>query len=399
MGNSQATPTRSHVPVPSTSKENEITTLAGTLEEMRRSLRKVKYVLHVERLELFPCSLAYLKNEEYDNCPIDVVMSTNGQKEEVLNSGGPNREYFSLLFKEFLKKEHDLFEGHSEGRNLLPTNNEKALSHKYYYFMGKSIVLSLLNGGPGFPYLAPCVVSYIKGEEYMDNLNIGIVYNTLLRHFIRRINAAKNEEELLSVLEDDSERFVDNCGWPKNEMITMKNRLELTQILLKWELIGKRVAALDQLRSGLNVLDLLNRTKHMPEFNKILMTTNVEKVTASYLKTHLKKAVMELEAGNPSEKAAKKHTLACLKILTDEEATELFHFITGMSEPPVEDLPIEVEFNRTNPKSQLPEALTCIQCLRIPLGNDTQVQFISSFNKAMSMGRYGFSSRDSNSRI
>ncbi|KAL3868386.1 hypothetical protein ACJMK2_041197 [Sinanodonta woodiana] len=401
MGNSQATPTRSHVPVPSTSKDsgqkNHISSLAGILEEMRRSLGNVKHVLHVERLDLFRCSLAFLKNEEFNNSPIQVIMSTNGQKEDVLNSGGPNREYFSLLLKEFLRKELDIFEGHTAGRNLLPTNNEKALSQKYYYLVGKSIVLSFLNGGPGFPYLAPCVVSYIKGEEYMDHLNISIVYNTLLRHFIRRINCARKEEELLSILEDDSERFVDNCGWPRNEMITMKNRLELTQILLKWELIGKRVAALDQLRSGLHVLDFLNRAKHMPDFNKILITSNVEKVTAGYLKTHLKKAVMEMKDVNPSETAAKQYALVCLKMLTDEEATHLFHFITGMSELPVEELPLEVEFNRTNPKSQLPEALTCIQCLRIPLGNETQVQFISSFKTAISLGRYGFSRRESNS--
>lgn len=64
--------------------------------------------------------------------------------------------------------------------------------------------------------------------------------------------------------------------------------------------------------------------------------------------------------------------------------------MTGMSSLPVDDIPLETQFNRVNRSAVLPEAVTCIQRLLIPLGNSSQMEFTSSFYKALSTGKYGF---------
>ena len=80
-----------------------------------------------------------------------------------------------------------MFEGQDQGRNLLPVNNDKAISGNLFAILGKAIVVSLINGGPGFPYLAPCVISYIRDREYEHELGIGLVYNVMLRQLIKRV--------------------------------------------------------------------------------------------------------------------------------------------------------------------------------------------------------------------
>ena len=79
----------------------------------------------------------------------------------------------------------------------------------------------------------------------------------------------------------------------------------------------------------------------------------------------------------------------------DEEAAHLFQFITGLDDLPARELPISVEFNRVNRVTELPEAITCVQRLILPLGNNSKMQLYSSFHKALKFGRIGFGEKNS----
>lgn len=79
----------------------------------------------------------------------------------------------------------------------------------------------------------------------------------------------------------------------------------------------------------------------------------------------------------------------------DEEAAHLFQFITGLDDLPARELPISVEFNRVNRVTELPEAITCVQRLILPLGNKSKMQLYSSFHKALKFGRIGFGEKNS----
>jgi len=77
--------------------------------------------------------------------------------------------------------------------------------------------------------------------------------------------------------------------------------------------------------------------------------------------------------------------------LLDHEAAFLFQFITGLDDVPPYNFSIQVAFNRKNRNATLPEAITCIQRLLIPLGNTSRLEFYKSFDVAIKMGRLGFS--------
>lgn len=42
--------------------------------------------------------------------------------------------------------------------------------------------------------------------------------------FLFKICNATSQEELDRVIGEDDERFIDNCGWPRTDMVTVRNQ-------------------------------------------------------------------------------------------------------------------------------------------------------------------------------
>lgn len=162
------------------------------------------------------------------------------------------------------------------------------------------------------------------------------------------------------------------------------------QTLLQWDLVDKRSASLNEIKLGLNCLQFLDKVKQLPEFEHLLLVRSKRVTTAQFIKEKLTPQVHLLTTGNADEEKAKKFTLKCLDDLEDKEASRLFQFITGLDDVPTYDFSMEVDFNKTHKKSKLPESVTCIQKLLIPLGNKTILEFYSSFGIALNFGRIGF---------
>ncbi|KAH3775591.1 hypothetical protein DPMN_176997 [Dreissena polymorpha] len=82
--------------------------------------------------------------------------------------------------------------------------------------------------------------------------------------------------------------------------------------LLKWEILSKRFAALEQLKHGLNTLQFLDKTRDLHEVEKILQAENGDHATAEYLKESLTKEIGRLNPRSERETNAKDFTLKCL---------------------------------------------------------------------------------------
>ncbi|KAH3775627.1 hypothetical protein DPMN_177032 [Dreissena polymorpha] len=91
---------------------------------------------------------------------------------------------------------------------------------------------------------------------------------------------------------------------------------KLTQYLLKWEILSKRFAALEQLKHGLNTLQFLDKTRDLHEVENILQAENGDHATAEYLKESLTKEIGRLNPRSERETNAKDFTLKCLDMLT-----------------------------------------------------------------------------------
>ena len=78
--------------------------------------------------------------------------------EEAVDAGGPRREYWRLLMKS-ISSLSQLFEGDVERKVL--SHNYTKLQERQFYHAGCMISSCVVHGGPGFPFLAPGLYSYI----------------------------------------------------------------------------------------------------------------------------------------------------------------------------------------------------------------------------------------------
>jgi len=149
-----------------------------------KSQQKKETLLDVNRSELFRIAAAHLKEQGSENRRLKVQFLTDNREENVINIGGPNREFFTLLYSEFTKSEIDMFEG--KGSYLLPVNNRHAVDLNYFFYFGKAVVLSLCSEGIGFPHFPPFIINYIRDQEFLHELNTVYVVNTyLVEHIVK----------------------------------------------------------------------------------------------------------------------------------------------------------------------------------------------------------------------
>lgn len=136
-----------------------------TLQMFER--QKGEHKIFIKREHLFENVINYLLTNRVENKHVNVEFSVQGYTEPAHDSGGLSREMFTLFYQECLNPERGMFEG--VARNLLPVDNERALNERWFYCLGKAIVLSLVSGGAGFPYLTKSTFAYLLETE-IDSL-------------------------------------------------------------------------------------------------------------------------------------------------------------------------------------------------------------------------------------
>ena len=82
--------------------------------------------------------------------------------EPAIDEGGPLREFFRLLMLE-IENDSSLFCG-AEG-NKAPMHNLIALQRNHFFYVGKTISLSLSYGGPGPHFFCETIAKHLCGEE------------------------------------------------------------------------------------------------------------------------------------------------------------------------------------------------------------------------------------------
>ena len=202
-----------------------------------------------------------------------------GSGEMGIDAGALRNEFFSLCCDEAVKR---LFEG---DLGLIP---RRGIGRKGMQFevVGALIAHSVLQGGPGFPFLAEWVVSYILGEN-PSNLTISKEYITLseltstLLELVDKLDNAQTPEELHHVLEVHEKHnsfweVINSSEWSSIEVITVGNKGCLIDELIFNELVRWRQYQLDSLRRGLEVLGFLSLLKkHRKVAEKVLVYSSL----------------------------------------------------------------------------------------------------------------------------
>ncbi|KAJ8299289.1 hypothetical protein KUTeg_023349 [Tegillarca granosa] len=97
---------------------------------------------------------------------------------------------------------------------------------------------------------------------------------------------AKNNDELLDAIGTRDDELFDHIGWPKGKAITMESKLQIVQQFLHWNIIGKRLEAINQLRGDVEAIELYTFITNLmdPPVNaeQLSVSFNREKPTMKY---------------------------------------------------------------------------------------------------------------------
>lgn len=139
--------------------EDNPTSASDILTELRKQMQHPPQKLNVDKEDLLSDAVCYYKDPDFDPRKRIRVCSKH---QVALDTGGVLRQFYSDVFVALSQNgDHlKLFEG--EAKRRLPLFRSEHVVSGIFEIVGKMIAHSLVQGGPGFPYLAPVVYSYIS---------------------------------------------------------------------------------------------------------------------------------------------------------------------------------------------------------------------------------------------
>ncbi|XP_069131980.1 uncharacterized protein [Argopecten irradians] len=345
--------------------------LEETLADLSTCLTK-RHQIKIRRDAVFADFVEFLKKPVSDNCKFEVKFVTDGWTEPASDTGGPRNQLFTLFFQECMQSERCMFE--SNDNALFPVDNAEALDGRWFFCLGRAIVLSLVQQGAGFPYMAKCCANKIVNRQCAEDENLTKLFQKITMAQVQ----AKSEEELKQLLGDNDIQLLLKGMRVVDDEMSMKTRLKNIVRLQNCP------NAIKQLTEGLDTLGFLDNIRgYEDEFERFLVLTEGYFIDSVFMRKQLFDPLMNLKALSDGQVNVKEWAAMCLTSMNDDQALNLYEFITGMRSLPPGDCDIMIEFNVQNTSDKLPRAITCAWLLLLPLGNDSDKEFVRSFRTAL----------------
>lgn len=142
-----------------------------------------------------PCTIT---NRDFDaTTPLRIWI----RNQAAIDTGGVLRQFYNDVFASLARNdEMSLFQG--EARRRLPLFKNEHVITGLFEILGKMIAHSLVQQGPGFPYLAPVIYSYIStGDLQAALLKVSIidVCDPILAGVIQKVSAFYTQAQFHAV--------------------------------------------------------------------------------------------------------------------------------------------------------------------------------------------------------
>ncbi|XP_064646183.1 uncharacterized protein LOC135499367 [Lineus longissimus] len=194
-------------------------------------------------------------------------MDNAGISEGALDTGGPKREWFTLMYQALHRS--SMFAGPAGAKMVVPSL--AATGKNLYKVCGQTIALSLAHGCSGPHFFSDLLydmvtLGYEGAKPTIDN-----VYPEEIRALIEKIHDASDLNELREALMSDvAASFLEISG----NFIHVKrlsDKTKITESAIRFQVIDRARSCVDSLCSGLETLGLLpmiraNREKFRPLF-------------------------------------------------------------------------------------------------------------------------------------
>ncbi|XP_076852371.1 G2/M phase-specific E3 ubiquitin-protein ligase-like [Brachyhypopomus gauderio] len=282
--------------------------------------------------------------------------------EEGLDTGGPRREFLTLLTSHL--RNRPIFDGPSENRYLV--YNSRAAREDEYFLAGKMIAVSIVHGGPAPHFLSKNLVNHMIGNPSFS-ATVEDVKDEEIGKVLQQVLEAESEESLQNVILQNSTMF-QTAGCLRSVKACEKQAF--VEDYLRWYIIDRNHGAIQRFKDGLASLGFLPALQQHSRVLSPVLCFSAKALTASDLETMFRPDLSPA-GSNRRQKESKTLDFWADYLLDSEEKMtavsleDLLLFATGLAALPPAGIipPPRLEFLSDSP---FPVANTCANTLKLP---------------------------------
>ncbi|XP_034145240.1 G2/M phase-specific E3 ubiquitin-protein ligase-like [Esox lucius] len=321
---------------------------------------------NISRANVWDGAVRGFKRTTYsETCDMLVKFTDDtGVLEEGIDTGGPRREFLTLLMKHL--KDRPIFDG-PEGHRFW-VYNANAVREDEYYMAGKMIAVSVVHGGPGPHFLSEDLVHYLAGQPSFHATN-NLITDEEIGKALQEIENAASLDALRECMMRHS-TMLQTAGCLRH-VATVDEKKQIVSDYLQWYIIDRNSSVIDRFRDGLSTLEFLTALQQHPTLLAPVLCHSERRLTAFELECLFKP---DLSPSGSNRRLKESQTMAywadylldCEESHAAVSVEDVLMFATGLSSLPpsgLEPLP-QIEFLDD---SAFPMANTCSNSLRLPL--------------------------------
>ncbi|XP_034146272.1 G2/M phase-specific E3 ubiquitin-protein ligase-like isoform X1 [Esox lucius] len=205
---------------------------------------------NISRANVWDGAVRGFKRTTYsETCDMLVKFTDDtGVLEEGIDTGGPRREFLTLLMKHL--KDQPIFDG-PEGHRFL-VYNANAVREDENYLAGKMIAVSVVHGGPGPHFLSEDLVHYLAGQPSFKATN-NLITDEEIGKALQEIENAASLDALRECIMRHS-TMLQTAGCLRH-VATVDEKKEIVSDYLQWYIIDRNSSVID--RDSLSTLEFL----------------------------------------------------------------------------------------------------------------------------------------------
>ncbi|XP_059371129.1 uncharacterized protein LOC132108439 isoform X3 [Carassius carassius] len=196
---------------------------------------------NISRANVWDGAVRGFKRATYsETCDMLVKFTDDtGVLEEGIDTGGPRREFLTLLMKHL--KDRPIFDG-PEGHRFL-VYNAKAVREDAYYLAGKMIAVSVVHGGPGPHFLSKDLVHYLAGQPSFK-APVNLITDEEIGKALQEIENAASLDALHECMMRHS-TMLQTAGCLRH-VATVEEKREIVSDYLQWYIIDRNSSVIDR---------------------------------------------------------------------------------------------------------------------------------------------------------
>ncbi|KAF3856055.1 hypothetical protein F7725_016778 [Dissostichus mawsoni] len=206
---------------------------------------------NISRANVWDGAVRGFKRTSYsENCDMLVKFTDDaGVFEEGIDSGGPRREFLSLLMKNL--KDRPIFDGPDGHRFLV--YNANAVREDEYYLAGKMIAVSVVHGGPGPHFLSEDLVRYLAGQPSFK-ATVNLITDEEVGKALEEIENAASVDALREMTMRHS-TMLQTAGCLRH-VASVEEKKGIVSDYLQWYIIGRNSSVIDS-QTAVSLEDVL----------------------------------------------------------------------------------------------------------------------------------------------